>query len=154
MCSKICTGKFKIAVILASLKYHSPRCELSEVIPLKTYKFPNILDQFLSGLGSGPLDLSHFCPHIGVRHFQKFPKFLSGQSSGISGFSSNFCPHKDQAFDVNFPGPDRNDENVLPLVRLEFVYLYLLAAFTCQTSKVCSVHSKACSLCLFSYKSL
>jgi len=59
----------------------------------------------LSGVGSGHLDLSNSCPHIHLKHFQKIRQILSGQSWGISGFSSNSCPHRDQAFDVNFPGP-------------------------------------------------
>ena len=38
-------------------------------------------------------------------YLQENSKILSGQAYGLSGFSSNFCLHRDQSPDMTFTGP-------------------------------------------------
>ena len=84
---------------------------VGKTLERRSYKFPNILDQFLSRIESSHLDLSHFCPHIHLRHFQKFHKKI--------------CPDSPEEYSdfrqilvrtgVNFPGPRSTQRSSLKL---------------------------------------
>ena len=98
LCSKICTGKVENVVIFEKKIVHNQ---------IRPSRFEPVLST-----------------HPGQ---QKFPKFLSRQSSGISGFSSHFCLHRDQAFDMNFPDPvAANEVSIYKISKHSAQWFYLL----------------------------
>ena len=105
-----CTGTFKIVAILeAQVKYHLPRHESSVSgtfrVSAQNYLAIDQCQRIFVRIGSGHRNLGRFCPHIWLIHLWEISKILSAQAYGLSGFSSNFCPHRDQSLDRTFTGP-------------------------------------------------